>query len=659
MKANLRGLSGIKGLLLKHVEKLGMLVVAACALWFVYGSMSIESLPAANQADRLKDLVKRTNNTIDEFKWDDADPADVVKVRPVNIQTAKKLKPPFYATSQSGLNRPVVRPSVLRTDPLLFTVQDLEVSSGSGLLASIDDNIREQRRSQMDLAQEKKRMKREADKKKQQRNSRRGQGDQGGYGIGMGGADQKDPEFPNRRRVTGRARPAGIPISGDERIDKVYWATIVAKVPIQDQLNMYLDALENSRQYSPIADCPQYLGYFVERAEVKPGVEPKWQKLMTVMSTVIEKKTKDWARSQPELVDPRAVDPILTYPLPPVVGHNWDKNVTHSEIPLAADVAAEEDEIKEEPGEEVNEDGEFDFTTGTAAPKRRGGGRRYGGGGVEGGYGMEDGYDGMEDGYGGGGGYGMEGGYGKMGGGGGLGRQQNIQSAPICQSDVPHLLFRYFDFTVRPGKRYRYRVRLAMADVNNGVRDGVLDPEVMTRRAALKSDKARGYRTTDWSDASPVASIPLSGSVRLVSIKPSSKKLYNAQPTVKLLVQSFDVDEKHNAIQAAKKQDFTPGSVANMVSDVEILVAGNRFIDKMDDVHFHTGITVVDIEGGQSLTKKLSVPGRVLLMDPGGRLYVRDELLDKSEVELHTSIFSKPKKGRGGDTQGYGEFGGF
>ena len=725
MKSNSSGLTGIKGLFLKHIEKLGMIAVVIAAGMLVYKSMSVESLPPENEAQRLSQLISQTKNSMDEFTWEDADDNDKVVTVPFDIQTAEKLDSKKYATSRTGLNRPVVAPSQLRTDPVLLAAQDLEIHASSGLLASIDEAIIEQRRLQIQLMEERKAMEAEKKREEQRRNADRGRGGgeggyggmEGGYGgrggIGEGGVD--DPDHPKRRRITGRVQPAGIPLSGDERIDKIYWATIVAKVPIEDQLNMYRDALENSRSYSPDVDAPMYLGYFVERAEVKAGAKPTWERVPglrkgAVLASVIEKKTKDWAQTPPEVVDPRAVNSILTFPLPPLVGRDWGDNATHSEIPLAVDVEPEEEPVIEVDEEEpIAEGDEPDFGAGIASPRRRGNTGRGGYGGMEGGYGgmeggyggmeggyggmeggyggmeggyggmeggyggMEGGYGGMEGGYGGYGGMeggygGMEGGYGGRGGYGGgygggsslRGAQIKVIAAPVIQSDVPHLLFRFFDFTVEPGKRYRYRVKLVMQDVNNGVRASKLDPAVIARRAEIKSESAKAYRTSEWSDASPVASIPLAGSVRVAAVKAASSKNVNAQPSTTLLVQSFDVDEKKNAILAAKEETLVPGSVANMVKDVEYIVPGNRFIDQMDDVNFHTDITVVDIDGGERLTKDISVPGRVLLMDPTGRLYIRDELLDEDEVKRHQEIFKKEKNrdGRGGYDGMEGGYGG-
>ena len=125
-------------------------------------------------------------------------------------------------------------------------------------------------------------------------------------------------------------------------------------------------------------------------------------------------------------------------------------------------------------------------------------------------------------------------------------------------------------------------------------------------------------------------------------------KLFNDEPTVKLLVEAFDVDEKGNAIHAAKEKEFRRGYVANMVEEAEYLTADQRWIDKDESFKFLTGITVVDVAGGEKMVKDMQAPARVLLLDPAGELYIRNELDDAEAVNLHKSLFEDRSKKRGG-----------
>src|SRR6185312_4963931 len=113
---------------------------------------------------------------------------------------------------------------------------------------------------------------------------------------------------------------------------------------------------------------------------------------------------------------------------------------------------------------------------------------------------------------------------------------------------VDNLLFRFFDFTVEPGKKYKYRVRLVLSDANYNVPDNMLAASVLDRhRQESQAAKAKGSSRQDirmiekWSDPTPTVGIPLSGDVKLVDVKIPSGDKVNDEPSAQLLVSSFDV----------------------------------------------------------------------------------------------------------------------
>lgn len=689
MSANLKGLQGFKGLLLKHCEKVGVVVVAACALVFIVKSMGLERLPADKQPDRLTSLVNKTTERVETFKWDTAPEEEKLVAVSFTERAAHTVDPGDFQTSEEGFNPPVVPPTVQRRDPVLLAPQDLEVNVGAGLLAFVDEDVRRQR-DREEAREEERRAKDLEDQRGgredvsggRERGGRRG-GDRGGRGDRgydrFGGRDAVDPEHPDRRRVSARLGTlAGAEIQGDERVERKHWAVVVAKVPIEDQIKLFHDALKDAKKYQPGFDCPEYGGYFVQRAEVVPDQEPQWQTLFIGRTATLVQETKDWAPSQPEVVDPRHLHSILTYPLPPLVGRDWKYDATHSEIPLEVDVVEEPDEVEEVEEEtpaadEQNPDffkdddmrpgGRDRFSRGA-----RGGREDYGRDGRGPGRGRGDygrGYEsrdyGRGESYGRGEGYGRRGDYGRGGGGRrGGGRMGTGAVDAICIADVPHLLFRFYDFNVDEGRRYVYRVRLVLRDVNQGMSYSALDQSVIDRMEARKADgkKPSEFRLTAWSEPSPVAQIPRSGgSVRTVSARPGST---TSEPEVTLLVQAFGVDESGKPIQTAKEKDLRRGSIANMTEEAEVLGGGGEYIDKMKDFKFYTDIAVLDIQGGDRLGGKLTEPARVLLMDSAGQLYIRDELEDFDDVDEHNAIFAKDETGgRGGrdDFRGRGDYG--
>jgi hypothetical protein len=703
MKANLKGLGGIKHLLLAHGEKLGILVVGICAATMIYHSLLRDRLPADKQADRLNQQITLAKQDMSGYTWDKIKaehPKQVRLSKPLEQKADISVDQTAYVGPypQFGWDRAVVPPIVLRSDPVLLEAVGVEARGGSGLLAFADPEVKKRKmiEEQTKAAQLSSKQRKEMEKQ-QDDTGRSAARSRGRTGPGReSDANVYDPDHANRRPVLGMVRPAGVPLQDYEEVKVAHWAIVVAKVPIKEQLKLYRDAFENARDFNPAADVPQYLGYFVERAEIRPGEENKdldWQKVKVydgkstipigpVVSvdalygkpedpTPNAKKpaTKgvitDWAMQMPEIVDPRYLgEGSLAFPLPPLVGRDWGSEVTHSEIPLAADA------------EEITEADQKPDATQSAAPAAaepadlfsggpsaggggagrqpmlsgRGGygglsergGRGYGGGG----YGDEMG----SRGYGGamgGGGYGMDGGRGAGyagAGGGGLGQNGEPQA--------PCWLLRFFDFSVEPGKKYKYRIQLAILDPNQTFGSRYVSPDSLDQTAdkRIRQEKAARkpgltpFRLTEWSEPCATVSVPLAGGVKVAGTKPAADK-FNDEPTATLLVESFGSDEKRNAIQVAEQENFHRGNVANMTKDSKVLVEGGRAYDPVSKFPFRTGITVADIRGGERLTRDQQRPARVLLMGPAGQLFVQNELDDADAIEMHKQTFTEEPPG--------------
>jgi hypothetical protein len=702
MKANLKGLGGIKGLFLAHGEKLGMAIVVTLALFLVYKGLQQQPVDARHQPEKLDELIRMAKNDVESSSWDKASPEEVRHVSPIEKAADKPIDRGAYQspTWQIGPDPPVVPPVVLRTDPVLLAALKLEANGGSGLLAFTNDEIRQQRALEAQAEADRKAMAQQKEQEKQQKDADKGKSQRTGANsqerTGRGG-EIVDPEHPNRRSTAGVARAAGIPIEGDEEIRPAYWANVVAKVPIKDQFKLYQDAFQNARGYFPEADIPKYLGFRVQRAEVLPGEEGKatdWKdvpvyngkgkligsavSLLTLYGRAADEGKKaipgvadDWAAKPEEIVDPRYLDAdgVLAFPLPPLVGRDWGAEATHSEIPLASKATdAEPDAPQPEDKNAIPDAPTDEFAAGdpsvASGPRRRAPvsvGRGGGGREMEGGYGGRGGMSRGES------APAMRGGRGGRGG----------ESAPAGRGNsndptpqVAYWLLRFFDFSVEPGKKYKYHVQLVFQDPNQNsdmstrlVSSDSLDKKVLDRLKddKLKAEKAgkkpKPIRLTEWSDPSPTVSIPLAGNVRVASAKPASDRA-NDEPVTTLLVESFGTDDKGKATQAAKEEDFRRGSVANMTKDVEFLGPDGRYIDLQKNFPFHTGITILDIDGGNPLAKDVKEPARVLLMDQAGQLFVQSEVADADAVQLHRDIFAEPDKQRGGRLGGRGEAGG-
>ena len=492
-------------------------------------------------------------------------------------------------------------------------------------------------------------------------------GMEGGFGIG---------EDENRRPVSIQMGRAGVDLSGTELIRAMSCAVVLAKVPLPEQLAEYKQAFADTRSYDPSVDYPQYLGYRLQRAEVDGDKELDWKivgvpdgktpgrMLGAVTQAYIDLAIYNWAAGLEDVYDPRYGHPALTFPLAPLVGRNWDEMAYMSDVPLAEDVEETLDELDEDvPVEDLeSEDFMFGETEG-AAPGGRFGGRGGGFGGEFGGeFGGRGGggfaRGGRGGGFGGCGGGEFGGGeFGGGGGGGGLARAgANLKFDPVTGEldvEVPFLMLRFFDLTAQPGKRYKYRVQLILADPNYGQPREALDASVLAR------ERKRAIYG-EWSDPSPTISIPQAGIVRVAESKPPRAGYY-AEPEATMLVESFGLDERRNAMQASVELDARRGAVMNFQGEVETLVDQGRYIEKVDDFTIDTGIVVLDLDGGESYTRDHKEPTHALLMDASGRMYLRDELDDEMEVAIHRAVFEEtdnPAAGGFEGGRGGGEFGG-
>jgi hypothetical protein len=86
------------------------------------------------------------------------------------------------------------------------------------------------------------------------------------------------------------------------------------------------------------------------------------------------------------------------------------------------------------------------------------------------------------------------------------------EDAAAKVEEIKYLLFRFFDFTVQPNKRYRYHVRLYLKNPNYGQETRWLQDSSLAGKKLL---------TTSWSETTDVVSVPRDDRLLLVEIKPA------------------------------------------------------------------------------------------------------------------------------------------
>lgn len=723
MAGNLKGLGGIKGLALRHGEKVVILVVGVLAAWLAMKSFSMPRLEDKFQASKLHEAITQTNTAVQSATWPsptDEAAKEVYSAQAIDAKADALVDVKLYQPEvPHGIDAPIVAATTPRDDPKLLNAVGVRATGGAGLFAFLDEKIRKEQALRMAAEAEQAAKKQAEEAAKQAREGAAGGPGEGGrrnrlQEPGYAANLPVDPKHPKRRALAGMARPAGVPLQGGERIEQAYWACVVAKVPIREQLKRYQDVFEKAKMGFDMArDMPQYKGFLVQRAEVVPGKEIQeadWKPVpvydaqhqsivankplhpsamaISIMNQLYAAAASFWAGMSPDVIDPRYSDYVLTSPLPPLVGRDWGSEASHPDFPSLAETPPLEQEMptvaptatakSETPGNaDVSpfsnaaaagtQPGEMPAMGPRMGPGMgpgmgygpgMGPGMGYGPGAGFGRMGGEEGRGGM--GYGPGMGPGMmgpgmmgaEGGRGSYSGPMGGGANSPRTSLP---KGVDFLLLRFFDYTVEPGKRYRYRVSLVLADPNYAMPENVLAPAVLDRQHKESVD-AKGQkrprpdfrRIEGWSDPSPVVGIPLAGGAKLVDVKPPSAEKIGDEPAVTLLVNSFDKDSEGNAIQAAiKRENVHRGDVVNFVEDAEYVVAVPPSIDTHPGFKFATGITLIDARGGEKAGKNLAMPSQVLLMGPSGNLYVRQELDDKAAVEFHEMLFMKDRTGAG------------
>ncbi len=683
MKASAKSSGRVKALLLNHGEKIGMALVLAAAGWLLYASLGAEG--ETRKPQELRTLVSSTQENIGRFTADQApDPTEdpenaIARAATWEAKAVKPIEHDNYKSVEGPWGRPVVEPVVYRADPVLLPADNLEGAGGTALMATVDERTRKKREEEARRLEQQ----REFDRQKEQEEAQKNDG-RGGPDFAGPGEQGLDKDI-RPAGVVGRLRNVGVQVSGDERIDLVSYAVVTAMVPTKDQFMIFKDTFENAKGgFELQRDQPTWLGYHVERSEVISGSEPDWKRVEVtdrssgkrynyITAGTIERVTRDWASGLEELVDSSYYYPGLTYPLPPLVGRNFGREVVNSKAPLQSETDAKlaleeanpEDNLPDEPAGDGlllgggNEAGRGGFGGGFGADFRGGRGRGSRGGGGD--FGGD--FGGGER-FGGGMGGGMGGGEGFGGGGGG----RSFRGGEFNLFGTTHAMLRFFDLTVEPGKRYRYRVRLIVQDPNaKGQVDlGYLDTEARQRVEKQKLDNNVKYRLTEWSEPSKIISVPSAGEVLVASVSPAPTRSANGEPSAELLVKSFDVDENNRGMQAEKIMTFHRGSVLNRTEkDLWILIDQGRNQKRLDEFSFKTNLTLLDIEGGEKISssRDMNMPGRVLLMDSTGRMMVRDELAGVEEVEYHNQVFAEGDEsnrgmpaGRGGMDFEFGDY---
>ena len=294
------------------------------------------------------------------------------------------------------------------------------------------------------------------------------------------------------------------------------------------------------------SDFPYYAGHKLERTEVNDA-EPDKLDWKPVPSP--KKVEAEWERVGQEIVAAEFADPNpqITGLLGPLVGE-WGESAAHPKIPLANASASEPQAAANAPAAPAEE-------TPVAKP-------------------AEEGSE--------------------------LVAQPKANTTPTARSapttrrdpaavaapDHSLSLIRAFDYTVEPNKKYRYRVKLALANPNF---------EVPSRFLKNPDAEQPEFRWVDeWSAPTDVVTVPAGSGVLAGA---GVKTVRGGEPSAKLMLTAIDKE----GIEAAVEVNVQRGTVANAEKDVTAIDPRTGSPIPMKNMVFKTDMVVLDFYGGKSL----------------------------------------------------------
>jgi hypothetical protein len=359
------------------------------------------------------------------------------------------------------------------------------------------------------------------------------------------------------------------------------YAVLVGRVPLAKQRINYQQTFADAADRREGDDAPDYRGAVVERAEVitgAPNEKLKWAPLSAQTRKSIQQSLAAGRRN--DAVPPTAVNPFLTEDVPPRQGDDFlpDEIVHPSMIkfdapvapvaPAAVEPAAPDDAVPDAPEEPAGDKPAEPVADAAAAV-----------------------------------------------------------AAPAAAPADEALLFRYFDFTVEPGKRYRYRVRLWLVNPNYKV-----DPSQLDENALQQTKPTERFIKSPESEVTQSVYIPYDGMVVAGEWSAAGPA---KEPSVSVGVEQWRADDGAKA-QYVKLPVFRGQLVNFQVAGpstgpgiqppaAAVFELGENLPKKNEaEIPFRTEVAVLDMvpapPAGGATSK--AQPADLLVLDASGRLRV-------------------------------------
>jgi hypothetical protein len=450
------------------------------------------------------------------------------------------------------------------------------------------------------------------------------------------------------------------------------WAIVTGLIPIKEQLNLYVDKFSSSVLPDALRDMPTYILYDVERAEIVPGKnsdELEWQRL-DFLTEFLQKRSL-WTGNAVDPVDPTFFAPQvpgkfpMAYPLPPVT-KKFNEEVAHPPfIPMLTDSQMEELKQTEKIREQLRKE-MFDIKPEDILDNPFGGSESR---------------------------IGTTGG--SMDGSTIQGRNRRTRRSAQEQEEeeikpvqVNNYLFRFLDFKVIPGKTYRYRIRLYLANPNYNLAPNYLEDETLSKEP---------YLITEFSAPSNMVTIPLESRVLTTNVFATDPKQPWTEPAASIMAVHFDLAdgsewyvEKERVYRGStinyKRQDVTnpllekqttafdmesgssppsarPAPARRPTTPPSRTGAGARTTEPKTtgkQLDIVSEVCVLDMKGGEALYKvptaaqkapDLKSPGKVMVLEPSGNMIIRTintDLVEAETIKNPTAVNNLGSGGMGG-----------
>jgi len=368
----------------------------------------------------------------------------------------------------------------------------------------------------------------------------------------------------------------------------IVWTVITGLVPLDQQENEYFEAFSAAIEKEPSDDEPEYIFQQVQRQEIAfDGSAGPWKDVSTSRTKTLMAQWTGNSR-QRDLVSARFIQKEICMKLPPVVGYQFGEEAAHPDLIEETEKETNLNSADDEP-ENIDTGPEGD----------------------------EDAPEDDEH----------------------FKNKKKVKDKVNIEDEFQKLLFRFFDFTVSPGKTYRYRGRVWVRNPNYKVENRHLaEPSIVNGGKKVETNQTK-YLISGWGTASPSITVPFLGRIYAGELIPARGREVGMNTPLEM----FD---RKTGFEVLDVRELHRGQYANF-SDGEPLVvrpsSGNSTAQREKKKPLLTDHFLIDIPSESD-----SSGNRAVVMGPDLKLRVvheSPELVDRIS-ELEGNVEEGPQRSR-------------